>query len=79
VYGSEPARWLPDVKVSPYRGIAFSAFVPFWCLIAVTLNPTVILWRRGRRIPAGYCESCGYDLTGNESGVCPEYGTTRQP
>ena len=21
------------------------------------------------------CENCGYDLTGNESGVCPECGT----
>lgn len=24
--------------------------------------------------PPGYCQSCGYDLTGNESGVCPECG-----
>ncbi len=24
---------------------------------------------------AGRCQQCGYDLTGNESGVCPECGT----
>jgi hypothetical protein len=25
--------------------------------------------------PPGSCQNCGYDLTGNESGVCPECGT----
>ena len=30
-------------------------------------------WER-RRSPAGFCK-CGYDLTGNTSGVCPECGT----
>lgn len=25
-----------------------------------------------RRYPAGCCQKCGYDLTGNESGRCPE-------
>jgi hypothetical protein len=29
-------------------------------------------WRRRRR---GLCLKCGYDLTGNESGVCSECGT----
>ncbi|GMU22893.1 MAG: hypothetical protein AMXMBFR13_29770 [Phycisphaerae bacterium] len=27
------------------------------------------------RKSAGHCQSCGYDLTGNTSGVCPECGT----
>jgi hypothetical protein len=35
-----------------------------------------LLYRRSRRyIPPGYCQKCGYDLTGNESGRCPECGT----
>ena len=25
-------------------------------------------------IPVGLCRNCGYNLTGNVSGVCPEYG-----
>jgi len=25
-------------------------------------------------IPPGHCRKCGYDLTGNISGVCPECG-----
>jgi hypothetical protein len=28
--------------------------------------------------PANRCNGCGYDLTGNESGVCPECGRRRE-
>jgi hypothetical protein len=34
--------------------------------------------RRLRRLAAGQCPECGYDLTGNVSGVCPECGTPVQ-
>lgn len=30
---------------------------------------------RRRRQPPGCCIACGYNLTGNLSGVCPECGT----
>ena len=33
------------------------------------------VWLRRRRLRRGHCEHCGYDLTGNVSGVCPECGT----
>lgn len=43
-------------------------------------------WSRKRDLPEvwvaqGRCAACGYDLTGNVSGKCPECGTiiTRQP
>lgn len=29
-----------------------------------------------RLVDLGLCSSCGYDLTGNTSGVCPECGTS---
>ncbi len=35
-------------------------------------------WRRGEDTgdyPPGHCQKCGYNLTGNVSGVCPECGT----
>lgn len=32
-------------------------------------------WRLRRRHLAGCCRKCGYDLTGNASGICPECGT----
>ena len=31
-------------------------------------------WREPKSRP-GYCQKCGYSLTGNTSGVCPECGT----
>jgi hypothetical protein len=35
-------------------------------------------WRiRRHRRTAGKCARCGYDLTGNVSGVCPECGKVR--
>ena len=34
----------------------------------------VIVARR-KRIAKGFCPVCGYNLTGNTSGVCPECGT----
>jgi len=49
--------------------------VPLWGLFLVVALPTVFLWWRDRRrIPPGHCRNCGYDLTGNVSGVCPECG-----
>jgi len=46
--------------------ILFAVFpcVCSWCAIRD--------WRRRR--PEGHCPSCGYNLTGNSSGVCPECG-----
>jgi hypothetical protein len=55
--------------------------LPVWLLSLATLAATAVLWRRelrnrlGRGFPPGHCRRCGYDLTGNESGVCPECGT----
>ena len=46
------------------------------CLFA--FYPTIVFirgpLRRWRRRKKGLCLSCGYDLTGNESSVCPECG-----
>ena len=37
--------------------------------------PTLLVWRFGPKpVKPGHCR-CGYDLTGNTSGVCPECGT----
>jgi hypothetical protein len=33
---------------------------------------------RQRRRRTGLCSRCGYDLTGNVSGVCPECGTPKR-
>ena len=50
-------------------------FVPLWMPLAVASLPTAIFWYRDRQPRKGHCQSCGYNLTGNESGVCPECAT----
>jgi hypothetical protein len=49
--------------------------VPLWCVLALVGAPTLLMWHLDRRIPPGHCQRCGYDLTGNVSGRCPECGT----
>ncbi len=52
--------------------------VPLYAVFAVVAVPTLLVWRFGRK-PAkpGHCQ-CGYDLTGNTSGVGPECGVEVQ-
>ena len=51
---------------------------PLWAAV-LPLLVLPILWsalqlRHRARIRSNVCLACGYDLTGNESGVCPECG-----
>ncbi len=46
-------------------------------LLMLTL--TAVLWLHDRRPPKGHCQNCGYDLTGNRSGACPECGALCPP
>jgi hypothetical protein len=49
--------------------------VPLWMPFLIVALPTGFLWYRDRRrIPPGHCQKCGYNLTGNVSGACPECG-----
>jgi hypothetical protein len=53
--------------------------LPLWTP-AVLLAAPATLWALRRfpaRTPTSRCPACGYDLTGNASGVCPECGNTR--
>ncbi len=53
--------------------------IPYWPLLLLFIAyPTIAFirgplprWRRRRK---GLCLTCGYDLTGNVSGICPECG-----
>jgi len=57
---------------------------PFFLLILVTgclWYPEIRqLYRRLFRIyPPGHCQSCGYNLFANVSGICPECGKPCEP
>ena len=79
-----PRLWIPRYRDisgktpwtnSPYR--YRSVHVPLWIPFLLFAMPTVFLWWLDRRrIPPGHCQKCGYNLTGNVSGVCPECGET---
>lgn len=50
-------------------------FVGYFALTYLAMNCAVFIRLRYRPVhPEGHCAECGYDLTGNVSGVCPECG-----
>jgi hypothetical protein len=57
--------------------------VPYWFLIALAMMMPVVWFRRegrGRRVEAGRCAVCGYDLRAHRWGDrCPECGTEVHP
>jgi hypothetical protein len=50
--------------------------MPLWAPSLLFATLAIFLFRRDRERPGpGHCRSCGYNLTGNLSGICPECGT----
>jgi hypothetical protein len=78
-FGVKRGRMYSEPKV--YSRTMYAAFCPTWFLIlCLGAYPLICLvrgipgWRRNRRRRHGHCLKCGYNLTGNTSGVCPECG-----
>ena len=60
----------------PVKMITGQLLIPVWLLVVAVGFPTAILcWRDRRRPKSDSCKVCGYNLTGNVSGTCPECGT----
>jgi hypothetical protein len=67
----------------PVSGRSRRITVPTWIVAGALLAYPVLAVTRGpvrryRRRRRGLCLKCGYDLTGNISGVCPECGTEKE-
>lgn len=74
-------RWR-GVTAGARQVTAESVEIPYWFVATVFFSlPAYKLrfHRRGRRIASGLCTACGYNLTGNMSGICPECGTPVNP
>lgn len=69
--GFGPGPELQYLIIDYWVPIPLLATIPALWLLAVT--------RRRLRKNLNHCEHCDYDLTGNESGVCPECGTAIPP
>jgi len=71
------ALWRPRLGIAPDNVIVD---VPLLPVTLVSLGFAACALRRAarrrRRESLGQCASCGYDLTGNVSGRCPECGRT---
>lgn len=72
--------WLGAVVVF-FVGAFFLSTIPGFAALSAGLfamlgfaSAFIVVLPAGREYPSGYCQSCGYDLTGNESGRCPECG-----
>ena len=76
---------VPNPTVPPAPGMVYvtsqhrAIVIPLWCLGLLTAAYPAIAFIRGpvrrwRRRWKGLCIACGYDLTGNVTGVCPECG-----
>lgn len=79
------AHWIPTTRLLGDWGSSelflrkgkssASSFISIWPLVIALVIPTALLWLFvPRQYPAGHCQNCGYNLTGNTSGVCPECG-----
>lgn len=50
--------------------------IPYWLTFLICALPTVLLFFLDKRkVVAGHCKACGYDLRSITSGRCPECGT----
>src|SRR5690349_8975644 len=70
--------WLSHSLLPAWRG---KALVLGACLVALVVGLVAALFvlrarerERGRIYSKKWCRHCGYNLKGNESGMCPECG-----
>lgn len=71
---------LVHAKVMHDKGTHWlSVLMPMWILLLGSwASIVIVVWRQNgkARQQGNLCHVCNYDLTGNESGTCPECGTS---
>ena len=57
----------------PQIGVSF-----FWVALAAAVPPSIVWWRRSRRVPPGHCPTCRYNCAGlHAAAPCPECGAVK--
>lgn len=66
--------WIPQLP-GAYSNPRESFFwLPFWIPLSLLTPATTVLFWKSRKCRPGECSACGYNLSGNISGRCPECG-----
>ncbi len=67
--------WLPTLYFTTYGPSGVQVFWSLWePLVILAIVSVLLFWLDRKRPRPGHCQSCGYNLTGNVSGVCSECG-----
>jgi hypothetical protein len=74
-WSQEWRDWWPEFSAAATDGLECRLRLPTWCILLMILVPWLFYeWRAWHAVWRELCRRCGYDLTGNVSGVCPECG-----
>ena len=75
---AKPKIGRATTKSPPVTQTTYVVALPYWFLAAAAGAFPAWYWVRFRQLrrrkKRGLCPQCGYDLTGNVSGVCSECG-----
>ena len=78
-----PRKWRWMIWRPHYTSFApspgFVVIIPLWMVFLPVALLTAMLWRHDPRSLPGRCRGCGYNLTGNVTGICPECGQPAGP
>jgi len=75
VYVFQPIEPLIGLGIPEWLFLAWGVIVLSFFAMPLVLS----LWYGRKYHPSGFCLNCGYDLTGNVSGICPECGAVIPP
>ncbi len=64
-----------NLNIGSFVGLASLFGTPFAISFVVGLPFLLVRWNRISPYGQRECTICGYDLRGNQSGICPECGT----
>ncbi len=73
--GYRPYATVYEVRFPSWLFVILLATYPAIVFVRGPVRRLVTSARHRKRLAAGLCQGCGYDLSGNESGTCPECGT----